>query len=108
MDLLQGPLGDGGGDACQALAVPLDRVALVGSGTCQLLGCLEEVLGLVVGKVATFCGGVALLDGCSSAVKLVNAGCPLLQFRFIAGFFQDVCNTTVDVAFLVAVNPKWA
>ena len=108
MYLFECPLCDGGWDTRQAVAVPLDSVALVCSGTCQSLGCLQEIFSLVVGHVAALCSGVALLNGCSSAVKLICAGYPLLQSCAVASLTKDMCNTTVDVTFSVPVDPEWA
>jgi hypothetical protein len=48
------------------------------------------------------------LNGCSSAVKLVRAGYPLLQSCAVTGLTKDMCNTTVDVTFSVPVDPEWA
>jgi len=68
------------------------------------LGSLEEILGLVVGEVATLGCYVALLGGFS----LAEAGDPTLQSCAVACLPKDVCNTTIYIALLVPVDPEWA
>jgi hypothetical protein len=68
------------------------------------LGCLEEILGLVVGEVASFGCYIALLIGFCDA----EAGDPALQSCAVTRLPKDVCNTRIYIALLVAVYPEWA
>jgi hypothetical protein len=98
----------GAGIRAKPLLSHLMALRLFAVERASLLGCLEEIFSLVVGHVAALCSGVALLNGCSSAVKLVRAGYPLLQSCAVACLTKDMCNTTVDVTFSVPVDPEWA